>query len=157
MVECGSCELAAARDAGVAPLWDRMVRTAGWDVVHNNGTDLAGWLVLVLRRHLTSMADLTDEEAAEFGPLVRAASRAVQEVVGCPRTYLVQFSDHPRHRHVHVHVIPRHADLPDDAHGPGIFRRHLGIPADRLVPEAERDRIAAVVRERVLPGFPGAG
>jgi diadenosine tetraphosphate (Ap4A) HIT family hydrolase len=61
---CTSCALLARRDAGEAPVRDRIVRTPGWDVVHADGTALECWVVLVLRRHADALAELTDAEAA---------------------------------------------------------------------------------------------
>lgn len=151
MGDCLTCEWTERRDAGGAPLWDSISRTPGWDVVLCRDTDIEGWLVLVLRRHVAAVADLTDAEAAELGPLVKAVSRALHDVTGCEKTYVVQFAEHPRHRHVHVHVIPRASDLPDDQRGPGIFGR-LGVADDAVVAEARLDEIATDIRDRlVLP------
>jgi diadenosine tetraphosphate (Ap4A) HIT family hydrolase len=138
----------ARRDAGEAPWWDRILRTDHWDVAHAFGTALEGWLVLVVRRHLTAVADLNDAEAAELGPLVKRVSAALREVIGCDKTYVVQFAEHPQHPHVHVHVIPRSRDLPDERQGPRVFSL-LGVPDDRAVPEARMDEIAADIAMRL--------
>jgi diadenosine tetraphosphate (Ap4A) HIT family hydrolase len=140
--------LVARRDAGDAPLWDRIVRTEHWDVVHAFGTSLEGWLVLVVRRHITAVADLTDAEAAELGPLIKRVSAAVQDVVDCDKTYVVQFAEAAQHPHVHVHVIPRSRDLPDEHQGPRVFSL-LGVPDDQAVPEARMDEIAAQIAARL--------
>lgn len=137
-----TCDLVERRDRGEAPAWDRIRRTPHWDLVHAFGTAVEGWLVLVVRRHRAAVAELSDEEAAELGPLVTASSRALQEVVGCEKTYVVQFAEHPDHPHVHVHVIPRAPDLPLEWRGPGIFAR-LGVPDDQTVSESRMDEIAA--------------
>jgi len=70
MAECRTCELLERRDRGDAPDWDAIVRTEGWDVVHCDATSVYGWMVLVVRRHVAAVAELTDGEAAELGPLV---------------------------------------------------------------------------------------
>ncbi|MGK2950423.1 MAG: HIT family protein [Acidimicrobiales bacterium] len=145
MPDCLTCQLVERRDAGEAPLWDAIVRTPHWDVVHAFGTAVEGWLVLVVRRHLTSVADLSDQEAAELGPLIRDVSSAVQRAVDCDKTYVVQFAEHPQHPHVHVHVIPRRRDLPDERQGPRVFSL-LGVPDDEAVPADRMDEIAALVR-----------
>ena len=142
---CRTCDLTARRDAGRAPLWDAIVRTPSWDVVHSDDSSVEGWLVLVLRRHVAAMADLTEDEAAELGPLVRRVSSALRDVLGCPKTYVVQFAEHPLHRHVHVHVIARAADLHDDAQGPRVFSR-VGVPEADRVSEDRRDEIAGAIR-----------
>ena len=56
MKHCQTCELIARRDAGIAPLWDCIHRTAYWDIVHSYNTALPGWLVLVARRHIEAVA-----------------------------------------------------------------------------------------------------
>lgn len=118
------------------------MRTAHWDVVHCFGTSIEGWSVLVLGRHVASLAELEDAEAAELGPLVRNVSRALAAVVECEKTYVVQFAEAPGHNHVHVHVIPRRPDMPVDDRGPNIFK-FLGLPPDECVPDERMDEIAA--------------
>jgi diadenosine tetraphosphate (Ap4A) HIT family hydrolase len=127
MSECHTCLLTARRDAGEAPPWDHILRTPSWDLAHAFSTSVEGWLVLVARRHITAVADLTDEEAVSLGPLIKQVSAALHEVVGCEKTYVVQFAEHPQHPHVRVHVIARALDLDSSAVGPGIFSR-MGVP-----------------------------
>lgn len=148
MAGCRTCELIERRDAGDAPPWDLILRTPGWDVVHAYGTSIEGWLVLVVRRHITSLADLTDSEAAEIGPLIKQVSKALQKVVGCVKTYVAQFAEDPLHPHVHMHVIPRAADLAEDQRGPRVFSQ-LGIPAELWVSETRMNDIAADMRHQL--------
>jgi diadenosine tetraphosphate (Ap4A) HIT family hydrolase len=134
------------RERGDAPPWDDIHRTDNWTLVHAIGTSLDGWLVLVTRRHVETIAELTDDEVAELGPLVRRVSRALHEVVGCYKTYVVQFADHPDFNHVHVHVVPRVKGIRDDLRGPHIFEL-LGVDAADEVPESRRDEIAHALRQ----------
>lgn len=142
---CHTCGLVARRDAGKAPAWDRIVRTPYWDLVHAFGTQVPGWLVLVLRRHAAAVAELTDEESAELGPLTVAASSALTAVVGCAKTYVAQFAEHRDHPHVHVHVIPRAPDLQADHLGPRVFDL-MGGPAENWVPDSVMNDIADRLR-----------
>lgn len=142
---CVTCELVRRRDEGVAPLWDAIERTTHWDVVHAFGTSVEGWLVLVARRHITSVAQLTDDEADDLGRLLRDVSRALQQVVDCDKTYVVQFAEAEQHPHVHVHLIPRPRDLPDEFQGPRVFQL-LGVPEDECVSESRMNEIAAALR-----------
>ncbi len=143
--DCHTCELIERRDRGEAPPWDAIHRTDHWDVVHAFGTSVEGWTVLVLRRHLDALAELTADEAAEMGRLTRLVSIALTETLGCVKTYIAQFAEAANHGHVHVHVIPRQADQPSEWKGPGIFVHALGVAADDEVPEARRDEIAVAV------------
>lgn len=146
--DCKTCELIERRDAGEAPLWDTILRTPRWDVVHAFGTSIEGWTVLVVRRHITSVSALTDEEASELGGLVRDVSLAIEAVVGCEKTYVVQFAEHREHPHVHVHVIPRAHELPEGLQGPRIFGL-LGLPDDDCVPEIRKNEIAEGLLSRL--------
>jgi len=150
MTRCRTCELIERRDAGDAPPWDLILRTPGWDVAHAYGTSVEGWLVLVLRRHITAVADLTDSEAGELGPLLKQVSLALRETVGCLKTYVAQFAEDPLHPHVHVHVIPRMADQPDDQRGPRGFGQ-LGLVEDRWVPEQRMNAITAGMQRHLGP------
>jgi diadenosine tetraphosphate (Ap4A) HIT family hydrolase len=146
---CKTCRLLSIRDSGNAPLWDCIYRTKYWDVVHSYNTSLGGWLVLVVRRHIEAIAELTPDEAVELGALLRKVSKAVQQVTGCEKTYVVQFAEHPEHPHVHFHVIPRMANQPEDRCSTGIFT-HLGVAEVERVSEAAMNDISEKVREILL-------
>lgn len=151
MSMCVTCDLIERRDRGDAPPWDAIRRTANWDLVHAFGTSVEGWVVLIPRRHITAVAELTDEEAADLGPLLKEVSRCVQEVVGCPKTYVVQFAEHRDHPHVHFHVIPRGRELADEHQGPRVFTL-TGVPESEAVSETRMDEIAKqLVAELQIP------
>lgn len=128
------------------------MRTPGWDIVHAFDTPIEGWTVLVVRRHILSVAELTDDEAAELGPLIKQVSRAIQATVGCRKTYVVQFAEHVQHPHVHVHVIPRADNLPEDQRGPAIFSQ-LGGDEARWLPEERMNEIAEQLQRRLDPMY----
>jgi len=145
MSYCKTCELTSARDSGKAPLWDCIYRANYWDVAHAYNTALTGWLVLVARRHVAAIDELTPEEAAELGQLLRLVSVALKEATGCQKTYVVQFAEHPEHPHVHFHLIPRMANLPEEMRGPRIFA-YLGVAEEERVSETVMNGIAKKVR-----------
>jgi diadenosine tetraphosphate (Ap4A) HIT family hydrolase len=133
------------RDAGTAPHWDCIHRTAYWDVVHSYNTALPGWLVLVVRRHIEAIDELTENEALELGALLRRVSMALKEITGCTKTYVIQFAEAAEHPHVHFHVVPRMADQPQERRSTKIFG-FLGVPEEERVSEAEMNEIALQVR-----------
>ena len=146
---CKTCQLVSERDLGKAPLWDCIYRTGHWDVVHSYNSSLAGWLVLVARRHIEAIAELTPEEALECGTLLRQVSIALQKVTGCEKTYVIQFAEHPEHPHVHFHVIPRMIDQPEEKRSTGIFN-YLGVSEEERVSEATMNNISQKVRDILL-------
>ena len=142
---CMTCELSAARDEPDHPDWDRIIRTEHWDLAHAFDSSHLGWLVLITRTHRSSIADLTDLEAAEIGPLTKAVSVALRDVTGCSKTYLAQFAEHPAHQHVHIHVVARTDDLNPNHRGPFVFAE-LGAAEEARVPEADLDQLAHDLR-----------
>lgn len=105
------------------------------------------------RRHVLALADLTPAEADELGPLLVNLSAALRHVTGCVKTYVMQFAEAEGFAHAHIHVVPRAADLPADLRGPAVFS-FLGRPESDRVTEDEQDRIAEAVGrelERHLP------
>jgi len=139
---CLTCELVRRRDRGQAPAWDNMLRTPYWDIVHAYDTSLEGWLVLVARRHVTALAELTADEAAALGLLLARVSRALHETLSCAKTYAAQFAEHPDHPHVHVHLVARPVDHPAHLRGPRVFGA-LGVEPAAVVPEDRRNDLTA--------------
>ena len=145
MTDCYSCEHNAATER---PPREEVVLTDHWRVVHNFDTSLPGWLVLVPLEHVFAFHDLPAAAMTEMGDLVGRLSRALHEVTGCTKTYLMQFSEAPGFSHLHVHLVPRLADQPDDRKGAAVFG-YLAPDASDLVPTDEMDRIAVAVRQLV--------
>jgi len=149
MKTCKTCELIANRDAGSAPLWDSIYRTPFWDVVHSYDTALPGWLVLVARRHIAAVDELTETEAVELGQLIQHTSAILKEITGCLKTYVIQLAENPEHPHVHFHIIPRMANQPEDHRSLRIFG-YLGVPEEERVRPEEMNAIAKKVRAGLL-------
>jgi diadenosine tetraphosphate (Ap4A) HIT family hydrolase len=139
---CFPCDQQAA--ASLPPRED-VVHTDHWRVVHAFNSSLAGWLVLLPTRHVTALTELTPQAADELGGLVRRVSTALEQVTGCLKTYLMQFSEAEGFSHLHLHLVPRMPDHPVEARGPKVFTYLSEDPA-RWLPEAELDAIALSVR-----------
>ncbi|MCE7989723.1 MAG: HIT family protein [Caldilinea sp. CFX5] len=113
--------------------------------MHSYNTSLLGWLVLIARRHIASIDEMSEAEAAALGPLLRQVSTARKAVTGCSKTYVVQFAEAPGHPHVHFHVIPRMADLPVERRSTNIFT-YLGVPTEEWLSEAQMNEIALKIQ-----------
>lgn len=137
--DCYTCAIESAADA---PASEHIAQDDHWRVAHAVGSALPGWLVLVPRRHVTSIAELTDAEAASLGTWQVRLSRALAVVVGCEKTYVAQFAEAEGFAHVHFHVIPRQPDLPPELRGPRIFGL-LGLGERPSVSPDEMNRLAA--------------
>jgi diadenosine tetraphosphate (Ap4A) HIT family hydrolase len=86
-------------------------------VAHAFDVAIPGWLVLLTRRHVTALDELTADEAAGLGPLLRALTAALREVTGCQKTYVALFAEAEGFAHVHFHVVPREPGLPAESAG----------------------------------------
>jgi len=149
MQHCKTCKLTAKRDAGIAPLWDCIHRTQFWDVVHSYNTALPGWLVLVVRRHIEAVDELTDDEAVELGVLIRRVSLALKDVTGCQKTYVIQFAEAEGHPHVHFHIVPRMENQPENRRSTKIFG-YLGVSEKEQISEERMNEIAVAVQRILL-------
>jgi diadenosine tetraphosphate (Ap4A) HIT family hydrolase len=84
MEECLTCDLTSGR----LPLPGGLIhRSSGWRVEHSVGTLGLGTLIVKPQRHVTDVADLTDEEAAAFGLLLRQASAVAGALVDADQVY----------------------------------------------------------------------
>lgn len=132
------------------PARERIAADTYWRVAHAVDTALPGWLVLVPRRHVTAVADLTDPEAAGLGTWQVRLSRALRAVTGCVKTYVVQFAEKQGFDHVHFHLVPRMSDLADDRRGPRVFQ-YLDPPHDQRVDAERIEHLAHALHKHLQP------
>lgn len=128
---------------------DCVVSTGRWTVAHAFNANLEGWLVVLPTRHVEALDELDELEAAELGPLLRGVTAALREVVGCQKTYVLLLAEQEGFQHVHLHVVPRHADLDPTVRGARIFGL-LNNPDLDVVTEARRDELALALREHLV-------
>lgn len=147
---CYSCDQTAA---AAPPPREDVVRTGHWRVSHAFNSTLRGWLVLLPTRHLTSFVELAPQAADELGGLVRHLSSALERVTGCRKTYLMQFSEAEGFSHLHLHLVPRMADQPEELRGPRVFG-HLTDDPGRWLTAEERDEVAVAIRDAMASPAP---
>ncbi|MET8087620.1 HIT family protein [Micromonospora sp. NPDC005237] len=147
-MDCYACD--QNRRIDTLPARELVAADEHWRVAHAFDSTLPGWLVLVPRRHVTSIAELSDAEAASLGTWQVRLSRALHAVTGCAKTYVIQLAEKEGFAHVHFHVVPRMPDLPADRRGPAVFGYLNAAEGDRL-DEAQQDDIAAALRAQLDP------
>jgi diadenosine tetraphosphate (Ap4A) HIT family hydrolase len=123
-----------------------------WVVDHAYPTALAGWLVIVPRRHVEALHELSAEEFAELAELQRKTALMLRAELGCQKEYMACFAEAAGFTHIHFHVVPRPTELAKELRGPDIFRLirmedaerdALGyrvLPADKVIAVSERLR-----------------
>jgi diadenosine tetraphosphate (Ap4A) HIT family hydrolase len=117
-VRCYSCDLLARENL---PVREEVWTVPGWRVATSFNSSLPGWLVVLPTRHVESITELSDEESAVLGTLLRDVSLALQRETGCAKTYVILLAEAPGFNHLHFHVVPRMDDIPEDRKGAAIF------------------------------------
>jgi diadenosine tetraphosphate (Ap4A) HIT family hydrolase len=98
---CLACDFVTGRQ----PLPGGVIHDAGaWIVEHCVGPLGVGTLIVKPRRHVTAVADLTEDEAAALGPLLRRATQVVTELIAPEQTYVTLWS-HAGGVPVHIHFV----------------------------------------------------
>lgn len=146
MQGCYSCERSVLGDE--LPPWEQLYLDDQWRLTLAFDTSLPGWLVLVPLRHLEGLHQLDTDEAENLGRLLRAASVALVDVTSCLKTYVMLFAEAEGFSHLHFHIVPRHAELPEERRGPAVFN-YLGAPPERQLPDVDRDQLAAKLRDAI--------
>jgi diadenosine tetraphosphate (Ap4A) HIT family hydrolase len=113
---------------------------ARWRVRHIEPPwGIAGWMVLIARRHAASPGELDDAQAASLGPILRRCHRALAAATGAPRIYVAALGELVPH--LPGHRVPRFDDGP---RGFALFDRQRAAQAGELaVDPAEVARISA--------------
>ena len=145
--DCVACR--ATRGEIVAPggaLYDDGL----WRLEHTfEPIPLVGWLILKPLRHVESLADLTSDEAAALGPLLRRITQAMDATLAPAKVYAALFAEAVAH--LHIHLIARPPNLPTPYWGPGAFAL-LSEAAQTGVNQgdvAEAERVALAIRARL--------
>ncbi len=107
-----------------------------WNVEHAYPVKMAGWLVLVLKRHAEALHELSEAEFEELAALQKQAAYVLHEVFGCAKEYAICFGEAEGFPHIHFHVVARAPDLPEGLKGAQIFKMIKATEAE-AVPPAE--------------------
>ena len=145
-----SCSVCAELAGRIPAPGGVVFQSPWWEVAHHTGpwTD-PGELIVKARRHVESVAQLTDSESAALGPVLRAAVSAVERVVRPERVYVASYGE--RVRHVHFFLLPRTTSLPAGHVVTDLYRRGRSLLRKWGVasnpPTAARADAAARIRD----------
>lgn len=146
---CGTCRA----NRGELPTPGGVIhQDALWRVEHAfEPIPMVGWLVLKPMRHVEALADLTPDEAASFGPLLRCITAGMTQVLSPIKIYVCLFAEAANFAHIHFHLIPRFADTPPERHGPGVFDylREAVAQGRNTDDVAAAEQAATAIRERI--------
>ncbi len=97
MEKCLACDLSEGRSPLPGGLIDETQR---WRVEHTVGPLSVGTLIVKPKRHVVHVADLTEEEATELGPLMQRTAALVSRLVASEQVYVTLWS--------HANAVPGH-------------------------------------------------
>lgn len=94
-----------------------------------------GHLLLVPRRHVESPGAVSDEEAERIGLWLARGTQLLESICRAEHVYLARLGD--GWRHLHYHLIPRHAGTPGEYRG-------LNVREWQGVERCNRGQVAAI-------------
>lgn len=106
-----------------------------WIVDHAFPTTHVGWLVVVLKRHVEALHELTRDEFVELALIEEKLIRFFHQELGSSKEYVACFAEAEAFKHIHVHVIAKTPGFPEDAAGSKVFRLIKVAPEDVLPTE----------------------
>ncbi|MEU9186900.1 hypothetical protein AB0D14_20600 [Streptomyces sp. NPDC048484] len=149
---CKACRLTAGSDFLPG---GTILRTSLWTVEHCIGPLGLGTLIVKPLRHVLHVADLTPDESAELGPLLRRTAALVTAVTRPEQVYVCLWS-HADAVPGHLHFVVQPALTADleryGAHGPAL---QMAMFQDGTVPD-EASVAEVCDRMRAEPAVSGA-
>lgn len=107
-----------------------------WLVEHAYPVALKGWLVLVLKRHVESLHELSKEEFMELAELTDRATKILYQELKCEKEYLMCLAETKHFYHIHFHLVAKQKNIRKNQRGTKIFTL-LKVDEKDAVPKAE--------------------
>jgi diadenosine tetraphosphate (Ap4A) HIT family hydrolase len=136
----GAIETCPYCDPVDEPAGGWIYRDDRWLVRHGPANNTAaGGLQIISVRHFIDFADMTNEEADSFGPLLQRLDIAVRASADAERVHMVSTRD--RVEHFHAWLYPRSASQP--------LRGTAFLAAAKSSPPEDVERISDSIRQRL--------
>jgi diadenosine tetraphosphate (Ap4A) HIT family hydrolase len=116
---------------------------------------VAGWMMLIAKRHVGGPAHFDDREARSFGLVLRHLERTLEQVTGAVRIYTAALGEAVPH--LHCHMVPRYGarEGHPEVKGWSLFdQQRAGRAGEVVVPSSEVQRISAAYRAALLESPP---
>jgi diadenosine tetraphosphate (Ap4A) HIT family hydrolase len=92
-----------------------------WVVDHAYPTAHQGWLVILPRRHVEALHELSREEFQELAEIQYKLVQVMHMDTSVQKEYMMCFAEGEGFHHVHIHLVPKPFDLPAEVRGPRVF------------------------------------
>jgi len=115
--DCLSCDVIAGRRETPGGV---VFENDFWHLTHQvSPVQLPGFLILQPRRHVEQIGELTTTEASAMGPLLSAASAALNRALDARKVYVCSFGSAVMH--VHFYLVPLTAIIPVELNGSNLL------------------------------------
>jgi len=119
-----------------------------WVVDHAYPTSYLGWLVILPRRHIEALHELTREEFLELAEIEYRLVQSMHADGAVKKEYLMCFAEGEGFHHVHLHVVPRLENFPDELKGPRVFAL-LMVDEQHAIPPEDLRQFCKEFSERL--------
>ena len=133
----------------------QVYESKSWSVFLSDEQDYIGRCILVLKRHCSSMSDLTGDEWEELRNLVCKVEECLKTVLGaalCNWRCLMNhfYKEAVPDPHLHIHVRPRH-DKPVVINGRAYtdseFGHHYALKKSGEIPDQDKEEVFVRLKE----------
>jgi len=92
-----------------------------WIVEHAYPCGMKGWLVMLPKRHVESLHELSDSENREFGVIFPKIIKILHKETDSEKEYIFQIAKAQGFKHIHFHIVSKDRKLPEKYEGVKIF------------------------------------
>ena len=144
-MECWSCRSNSGekRISPGATVFDG----AYWLVEHAYPVAVTGWLVIVLKRHVEALHELSSDEFVELAHIQAKLSRFLFEELGCEKEYISCYAEAEHFYHIHFHVFAKPKNLSNDLKGGKSFAL-IKVPESEAVSPNEIISFCEVLKNK---------
>lgn len=107
-----------------------------WIVEHAYPTMHLGWLVILSRRHVEALHELTSEEFQELAEIEYRLIQVMHSDPSVQKEYLMCFGEGEGFQHLHLHVVEKTDHLPPGMKGAQMFAL-LRVDREHSVPTSQ--------------------
>lgn len=111
-----------------------------WLLEHAYPCALEGWLVIVLKRHCEEFHAMTQEEYADLADVQIKTIAVLHQYFQSEKEYIFCFAEAPGFKHIHFHVVPKHAQFDPQYMGAKVFH-YLKSPEEDWIPKTRIQEI----------------